>query len=322
MKQPKIVLAYQAYPMSIGLYFKRAFRRLGLEVTHIGNTTYDSIPWVHPSVSKPISGMAPDIPDIKLSQRKGRYEPNEWIPLVEDCDLFINVDAGHHFAGRGKFKKIIVGTDPHAIPGYPGRREDCDHFCVMQKNYGSPGDFWLPYAYDSRAHYRTDLPFSQRPIDIIFVGNAYGNRIIDLHRLTKSFVVDQQLGPILEEYTILHHNAKAAYATPSMNDLPARFFEAMAVGCAPISRIVPDMKDLGAYPGVHFIDATTPELMMAGSEDILRSEDNWVMMLAECDEWVRPHTWERRVLQMLQLTGFVPGDPTDMRAKPAWHNPW
>lgn len=299
--QPNILLAYNHYPYSIGYLYKRGFEQLGIRVASLGHSTGSRIPW-NGGIDLPA-----DTPDIQLPEMKGVYEDYEWTHLVQpgSVDFFINVDAAHHFKGRPVgSKKIIVGTDPHAVSGYVGRREDCDLFVNMQRCYAQKGDYWIPYAYDEEWHI-PPKPFVQlkdRQVDVMFVGGLYKNRAMDLNYLMMNGLnCEHHIGPIGLDYTKLYWNAKIAYCTPSMNDLPARFFEALAIGIPPVTRWVPDLDTLGLKKFVHYIPAKSQDDMLEGVRRVIGDEELWLTMSMEGRAWVGKHSWSARAQQLLQL---------------------
>lgn len=295
--------------MTIALYFKRAFQQLGIEVKSVGHQYIKEMPWGVSGINLP-----QDIPDFPLPLFKNVNTPADWLDIAYDFDLVINFDAAHWFQGKShRFKKIIVGTDPHAC-NYDGQRQDCDIFACMQKCYSKPGDIWLPYAYDVVAH-RMESPlrvFGSRSTDVAFVGCQHQSRREDLDAIEKSGLrVVRVTGDILDNYSPHYWMAKVGYATPTMNDLPARFFENMAVGAPPVTREVPDIKELGAEPWVHYIPANSRPELVAACQRICDDELGWEAILVESQDWVRPHTWQRRVTQLLQAAGYLSGDFTD-----------
>jgi hypothetical protein len=290
----KILMAYEHYPCSIGRFWKRAFKRLGHDVYSTGHCTYGKIGW---GPQYDLTRWA-DKPEFELANFSNRYDIGEATYfLARDFDLWINVDAAHYWRGKLPIPKVVIGSDPHCI-GYDEQRQDCDLFVCMQLCYSKAGDTWLPYASDEDWHHRrTDVPLDH---DVTFWGVMYDERRRDLAAMERSGLrVVSGTGNVFDECVPDYCSGHVAYCRPSLRDLPARFFEAMAYGCIPLITAVPDLawfSDLRA--GWHYETFSDTGDVVAAARRAL-DDPRLEERKAACVEAALMHRWTHRAQALL-----------------------
>ena len=291
----KILMAYIHYPVSIAKYWKLGLQSLGHEVDSIGYCTADTQAWYVKGKPIILPGMA-DVPTYPLGNQDIRYIIGDLIfRLTEKYDLFINVDAACWFIGKTACPKVIIGTDPHCV-GYDRQRDDCNLFVCMQKCYSKDNDAWIPYAYEPSFHFHADVPEDH---DVTFLGVLYEDRIQDLKKLAAAGIkVVSDTGIVFDQGSPIYSAAPIAYCRPSQLDLPARFFEAMAYGCIPLTTEVPDLKEFDFEPGWHY-ELYEGDIVAAANRILSDAKLN--ERRAACLEAIKPHTWEARASKLIEL---------------------
>lgn len=294
----KILMAYEHYPCSIARFWKRALQRLGHEVHSTGHSTGGSISWGPMDLRR-----WADTPEFPLANFSNTYQIDSLTQsIISQYDLFINVDAAHSWIGKAPVPKIIIGTDPHCL-NYDRQRQDCDMFVCMQRYYSRGVDVWIPYAYDPEWHFRDRaIP---RDHDVTFYGVFYDERKKDLEALSAAGInVESGTGVVFSEGSPRYSAAPLAYCRPSLKDLPARFFEAMAYGCIPLITSVPDLLDLAGEftPGYHYeIFSPAPH----STDDIVTvarrvlDHPRLEKRRDSCEQAVKRSTWDERAKTLL-----------------------
>ncbi len=112
----KIAISGIFYPLTIMHYFIRAFLRVdGIEITLVGPYTGDWIPW-NGGMRLPQRYII--VPEIPLPAKYiGKNIPFSVVEkMVEKQDIWIQIDAGFHFATRPNADIVVhIQTDPHVL---------------------------------------------------------------------------------------------------------------------------------------------------------------------------------------------------------------
>ena len=301
-KKIKVAISYLIYPCSMAEYFVRAFRRRSdVELWTVGPYTGDWIPWnggmnVHTNEVRP--------PDLPLSVNLSGYPFGMVAPYLPwHPDLFIQVDAGFHFQGRPVGEKVaLVQTDPHCLD-YSLPKSYSDYSFCMQTPYMKPGDVFLPYAYDPTVHYPMEL---EKEYDACLIGLHYQQRDLLVKAIQeKGYKVYYDLGKVFDENRILYNKSKVALSWSSLQDTPARVFEAMGMGIPLLCNRTPDLMDL-FQDGTHFMGFDTMGEAV-GKFEILMHDDVLYTRLKACSraEVNLKHTWDHRVTKILEVCGLV-----------------
>lgn len=298
MGKLKVVLSGIYYPVAIVRYFQHAFmRRDDVDLYTVGPYTGRSIPWANGMfVDCPLPG-----PDLVLSLESNDRANIRHIEtlLPWKPDVWIQVDAAYHLVGKPSCKQFFIGTDPHCV-NYDRQREWSDVFFNMQTPYMKEGDFWLPYAYDPMYH----APMPQEAIydfGIVGADGRQGPLYYPRDQLVAAlrdmgYSVLQIFGKAWGEYRQLLTQCRVGLNWSTRLDTTARVFETMAMGCALLTNITPDLGKLGFNREIDFYGFGTVGEVIEEADNLLR--DRW-MVASRGFTKVQPHTWDARVETVL-----------------------
>jgi len=283
--------------MCIAAYFHEALRhRDGVEVITIGPTSGPKIPW-GPEFFYPKYAYYPVIETPFASNL-------EMLHFLEGpyADIVLQVDAGFFMLQPPSIPCAIIATDPHCL--YYGRqRQIADFFFNMQPSYAQPGDHILPYAYCAYTHYPE--PDIKPEYDVIINGLRYPSRVAMEHMLLDEGIsVYAKLGDIWDEYRIATCKARVVFTCSSRDDLIARVFETLAMHKPLVTNRVSALEDFFT-PG--------EQLMAFDSLDEGKEQIKWLLahpkeaeeMAQAGYEAVQGHTYDARVQEILEVTGFA-----------------
>ena len=306
-KKIKVVISAIWYPMAMATYFWRAFeRRKDIDLQVVGPFTGDWIPWMF-GLHLPQKYVR--VPDVPLPKET----INQRIPSsVVECqlpwtpDIFIQIDAGFHYSNRPSAGIIVhIQTDPHVLKPYymlPKSYSDIK-FC-MQQQYSEPDEIYLPYAADETVHY--PMPEVDKIYDACLIGLQYPTRNELVTRLqSHGLNVKYTTGEIFDEYRLSYNQSKIALNWSTLDDVPARFFEGMAMKLPMVSNIVPDIEKLGFiegtdYFGFHNTDEADNKVKQLLVDEGLRS---WVAENGY-HKIMEKHLWKHRVNQILKECNY------------------
>lgn len=299
----KILLNYRTFPVAMGRYFEFALKDLGHKVITVGYNMGDEVPWPNGPHKFPKYNFGTDIriPD------DGPF-PLEKITknLSRKPDIIIQAGDSHWLYGkppRGT-KNVILATDPHAID-YTERLEYATHFACMQKyflkDYNFKKQFWVPYAYYPGIHRRK--PGFVREQDVVFCGLMYEQRDEILKGMeNRGLKVATNLGLVYDEYCNFYNKGRIAFNYSSNQDLPARFWEGLAMGNLVLTNRVPDLipvfEEYGIQEGVHYLAYDSPAEAIELACQSINNPSMW--SIAENGyKVVAKHTYHQRVLSKL-----------------------
>jgi hypothetical protein len=318
----KVLLLSIHYPLAMKSYFERAFlRRDDIDLITTGPYTGTFIPWMGgmnlptkyakpPTIPLP---FAPSIGRISYDFVKAQL-PAGWIP-----DIVISIDAGINWSSKPQDGIVVtVATDPHAL-SYDYQRTISDRFFNMQLCYSEGNDIYLPYAYDPTVHFSmpdgvtpslSAIPSNpniypiKRDSDAVLIGMPYENRIRWVDALKKHGVsVIFENSPIFDEYRLLANRARIGLNWSSLLDLNARFFETPAFGLAPVMNRVPDA-ELFLDEGVDYIGFGNLDEAIEGVLYFKNNPDRAQEMADSAFRHIQPHTYDKRVSEILRECGF------------------
>lgn len=317
MVKSKLLLTYKMYPVSIGKYFRRAAEALGYTVWTAG--TFDpTVPW---GLDRDYSAHI-DTPDYIIPDGF-TFFPIE--PLLADCpftpDAIISFDAGLGILGvkETNIPNAIVLTDPHALPQhYIQSIPQYDLVVCMQQYYAEKFEFdregrkhpmlWVPYAADHEYHTWNGTDFTDRNFDACIVsGLLYEQRRkgIELMR-SGGLNVFQTHGLLGKEMAEPYNNAVIAYNWSSEQDLPARFFEGLAMRNLVLTNRVPDLDGFdGLKDGVHYVAYDDYESLLRKANYYARHRDEaWdIASRGYGAFWAQEHTYLNRMSKILDCLG-------------------
>lgn len=302
----KVVLTGIYYPVAILRYFEQAIkRRPDVEVVTMGPYTGNYIPWNGGMKLKEEYAVQPDIP-LPLQHMQGlpsriaesmlRSVRPDFVP-----DLWLQVDAGFKLMGKVRSgKNFIVGTDPHCL-NYDEQRTYADEFFCMQTPYMKSGDRWLPYAFDPVWHLPDPNNTTEPVYDAGYVGAPYDNRKMLIGALQSNGfkVLATGYGPAYAEARDLYAQMKIGLNWSSLKDLTARVFEICALGLTPVVNRVPDLEKVGFIEGMHYEGFDTVEEAVRKCRGLIDDPKHAEAMAMCAQQFIRPHTWDARVAEVL-----------------------
>lgn len=301
--KPKILFCYLAYPFAIASYFRQAFeRRDDVEIFTAGAYTGDFIPWagglhLPTKYVYPVNYALP--PDV-IFPSWGMVRPL----LDFTPDVVVQVDAGWHFKDRPQVEKVItVATDPHVL-NYDVPRSYSDYFFNMQDFYRHMTDIYLPYAADTHHHYPMDFV---REYDACLIGLHYPqrNELVSAIRGHGEFKVLYDIGQIYDEYRMMNNRAEVGLNWSSLQDLPARVFEVMAMRMVCLTNRVPDLK-LHFEEGTHYLGFDTVSEAVQQMNWIRNNPEEAAQIAENGYNLVREkHTYDLRVETILKTAGVI-----------------
>lgn len=310
----KVLFLSIYYPLFMGKYFDRAFRRNpDVDFISCGPFTGDWIPWLGGIRLPAKYANPPDIP-LPFPPNIGlvSYDfvkaqlPKDWTP-----DLVISCDAGINWTSKPQDGYVAtIGTDPHALD-YSHARGVSDKFFNMQLTYSFRGDVYLPYAYDPTVHYPTyDIlrwppPSSPtKDTDAALIGMPYENRVKWVDELRKQGVsVIFENSPVFDEYRELANRARIGLNWSSERDTNARFFETPAFGLAPVMNRTPDAH-LFLEEGNDYIAFDNLNEAVEGVLYLKNNPKTAQEMAEDACAKIKPHTYDERARQILKECGF------------------
>lgn len=307
MKTKKVLMLSQWYPLTMSRYFERAFlRREDIELKTIGPYTGANIPWKGGMTlpvkyaKSPTMCTFPNQPVLSWSHAK--YMLGDWVP-----DLVLSVDAGIRFDVRPDIPAVVahVATDPHVL-NYDVARGYSDYFFNMQHAYMSPGDIYLPYAFDPSVHFQQEIT---KEYDCALIGMPYPVRIGLVNQLQSNGIsVNFQNGPVFDEYREENCKAEIGLNWSSRNDMTARVFEIMAMGLFPVINKVTDL-DKFFVDGVDYFgfsdlqDAISKISLAKATKPNQMSAYNKVWEINPASNYPN-HSYDNRVYQILKECGL------------------
>jgi len=307
---PKIRVLFLSiyYPLFMGKYFDRAFRRRDdIDFISCGPYTGSWIPWMggmnlpEKYANPPTIPLAfpPNVRTVDYDFVKAQL-PKGWIP-----DLVITCDAGINWTHKPQDGYVsTIGTDPHVLD-YFDQRAISDKFFNMQLCYKEPSDIYLPYAFDPLVHYETKMiGESLKDTDAVLIGMPYENRIKWVDELRKHGVsVIFENSPVFDEYRELANRARIGLNWSSMNDLNARFFETPAFGLAPVMNRVPDahlfLEEDKDYLGFSNLEEAVEKVLFLKENPVFAKE-----MATSAYNHIQGETYDARVDTILKECGF------------------
>jgi hypothetical protein len=218
-------------------------------------------------------------------------------------DLWLQFDSGWHLATKPDAGVVgLVETDPHVLKGhYAFPKAYSDTVWTMQGCYQEEGEVFLPYGYDPEIHYPEQR---EKIYDACLIGLHYEQRDRLVARLrSRGLNVYYSLGEIYDQYREKYCESKIALSWSSMQDLPARNWEALAMGSPLVCNRVPDMvrfftegKD---YLGFDTLEEAEKQVMR------LMVDDKLLESVAKSGhKAVQGNSWDDRVRQLLADAGW------------------
>jgi spore maturation protein CgeB len=246
-------------------------------------------------------------PEIALSQSMASMHMHPEMlrdRLPKDIDLWIQIDAGWHFSVRPPAKcSILIETDPHVLKRwYDLPKSYSDFTFCMQSNYMEKDEIYLPYAHDPTVHYPEQR---EKEYDVCLVGLLYPQRAALIDKLrADGLSVFYDIGLIFDEYREVYNKSRIALSWSTLDDLPARVWEGMAMGNLVVTNRVPDLKHFFVenmdYLGFDTIEEGEQQILNAMmDEELCRS-----ISKNGC-KTVQPETYDKRIQTILETVGLA-----------------
>lgn len=300
---------FRAFPVAMGRYFEWALKDLGHEVTVAGYTMGDEVPWPNgphhfPEYNFPPEIRLPNVEEYPLERVLERFKglPDLILQAGDTCYLTGKAPAG--------IPNVILATDPHCID-YTPRLANATHFASMQDYYGRTYNrpyFWVPYAYYPPIHKK--LPDVPKVYDIVFCGLPYKEREDFLQRAKEDLdlKVFSKLGVIFNEYTKVYNQGIIAFNHSSRLDLPARFWEGLAMGNLVLTNYVPELDVIeeifGFHPDIHYVAYSTIDEALEKAQYYIEHPAEASKIAEAGYRKVQGHTYQARAKELLwKITG-------------------
>jgi len=287
----------------MGRYIHWALQEAGHEVYSAGPYSEGRIPWgpqyYYPQYKFPPDLATPEakelpIDDVLKSAKKDGFKPELVIQAADVCFL----------SGKAKVKNILIGTDPHCVD-YEPYLKDVDAYVCMQKYYMTgkrrrlKKELWMPYGYDRNIHKYQALPIKY---DVVFSGLQYPQRVETLRKIAeKGWRVYNNLGDIYEDYVKVYNEGLIAFNWSSKNDLPARFWEGLAMKRCVLTNRVPDLAEFSFEEGVDYLGFGSMEEAVEKADYYLKHPEYLWKIASNGYKKVKPHHWLNRVRKMLKV---------------------
>lgn len=292
----KILIHFRHFPIAMGRYFDFALRDLGHEVFSVGNFDGGRIPWGDqfdfPKYAFPPNLQIPEMPEYPVSYvlEKSGFKP----------DLILQAGDVTYLSGEAPCKNVMLLTDPHAVD-YTERFKNADHVFSMQDCYRSEGQTWIPYGYYPPVHfYKGEKKFKN--FDISLSGLQYPHRIEAMEKLREAGLrVQSTLGLLYDEYRDFYMDANMALCFASKRDLPARFWEGLAMARLVFMNRVPDLEQLEFVDGEHYIGFSSIEELVEKARYYRLNRSEMEKIAIKGWMAVQPHTYYKRANDLLEV---------------------
>jgi spore maturation protein CgeB len=301
----RILLLGLHYPFAILSYFRHALeKRPDVELVTAGVYTGDYIPWN--------GGMRlPQkyVKRVDLPLPASFIKPS-WKTITDrlgnNFDLVLNVDAGSHLADKPDVPYAVVATDPHVLgEWYKDVRPRTDFFFNMQRAYFQEGDIHLPYACSPDHHYA--ISNVVKVYDASLIGLHYPQRDGLVQALRgRDYKVLYELGIVYDEYREQNNSAYVGLNWSSLQDINARFFEAMAMKQVLVANRLPHIEELGLEEDRHYLGFDTVEEAVEKVAWARANQFKFADAIANNGYQLvhERHTYENRIQQIFNDTGI------------------
>lgn len=290
----KILIHGRHFPVAMFRFFHWAFEDLGHEVFTVGPYSGGTIPWgnfFYPNHTFPPDYILPDT-TISLHQvlSKIDFKP----------DMILQAGDTSYLDGLASVPNCILMTDPHVV-NYLPRFMSATHVFNMQNFYMTRNQHWIPYAYYPGIHKRIESKKSIE-FDVVFSGLQYEHRVKALEKMRENGLrVFSSLGLIYENYVDAYNQGLIAFNWSSKEDLPARFWEGLAMGRMVLTNRVPDLTELEFKEGVDYVGFSTLEEAVDKAKYYAKHTKEALEIAANGFKKVQPHTYQKRCEKILEV---------------------
>ena len=225
----------------------------------------------------------------------------------DEVDLWLSVDAGWCIDGRPNKAKAYaqIQTDPHVLKDrYRKYRSQYDFSFCMQTPYLDEGEIYLPYGYSKRHHFPEDL---SKEYDVCLIGLDYAHRHNLVSKLQAlGLKVKSGIGIVYDEYRHEYNKSKIALSWSSLQDLPARFWEGMAMGLPVVSNRLPDIRTNGFQEDYHYLGFDT-DAEAIEKINFLLNDPKAAKQIGNAGyhKVIEDHSWDERMDFVLETCGVL-----------------
>ncbi|MBK9272871.1 MAG: glycosyltransferase family 1 protein [Saprospiraceae bacterium] len=290
----KILIHGRAFPVAMWRWFDWALRDLGNDVKSVGCYQGDYIPWnggMNVGYFFPPDLVIPEVEAYPLEQVLNHFKSEGWKP-----DMIVQASDTTYLSGKALCKNVFIKTDPHAVD-YKPRLKYADKVFNMQFSYKTEEEEWLPYGYFRGIHKPLKL---KQKYDVVFCGLQYDHRVEALKSMEASgFKVYNALGSVYDEYVRLYNQGAIAFNWSSKNDLPARFWEGLAMKKLVLTNYVPDLDVLSMKNGVHYVTFNGIEDALEKVKFYIENEKTRRVIAEAGYKAVQPHHYHNRAKKLI-----------------------
>lgn len=292
----KILMHYRHFPVAMARYFHWTFEALGHQVYSVGPYSDGYIPWgdyYYPHHKFPPNFILPD-GNVPLK------DVLENLPFKPDI-VFQAADT-IFLDGPSPIPNVFFLTDPHAVDCTP-RLKHADFVFCPQMSYMPKYARYLPYAYHPDIHNKDmRFKFEDAQYDVVFCGLQYDHRVKTLDLMKQHGLrVFNALGLIYEDYALAYNKGLIAFNWSSKLDLPARFWEGLAMERLVLTNRVPDLKYIDMKEDEHYVAFSTPEEAVEKAKFYSTHMDELKKIASAGYKAVKDHSYQTRCLEILSI---------------------
>lgn len=294
----KILLHFRHFPVAMGRFFHWGLQDLNHEVFTVGPYSNGRIPWGD-QYYYPLYKYPPDyiLPEVNL-------DVNDVLKAIPfKPDVIVQAADTIWFTGKAPVPNIILGTDPHVLD-YTPRLQDADYFACMQHQYMKPTpnikkSVWVPYGYDPNIH---RVIHEEEKYDVVLCGLQYEHRLKAVEAMKAAGLrVFNALGLIYDEYVKTYNQGLIAFNWSSKEDIPARFWEGLAMKRLVLTNRVPDLSLIDFKEDEHYIAYSSVEEAVEKATYYASHRTEALRIATNGYLKVKNHTYRNRAATLLSL---------------------
>ena len=309
MNKKNVVLSAIHFPLTMARYFWEALEdRDDVNLWVTGPFTGNWIPWNNGMTLDQKYVKQPNfpLPQSSMSQNIPASFINNQVPFPE-VDLWLDIDAGWCVSGRPSKAKIFaqIQTDPHVLKDrYNKHKSQYDYSFCMQSPYQESGEIYLPYGYSKRYHFPEAV---EKEYDVCMIGLNYQHRDTLARKLQAiGFKVKTGIGIVYDDYRHEYNKSKIALCWSSLQDLPARFWEGLAMNIPVVSNRLPDIEKNGFVDMEDYIGFSSDKEAIVHINFLLANLDVAERIAnSGYNKVTSGHSWDDRVQFIMEKVGLV-----------------
>ena len=166
------------------------------------------------------------------------------------------------------------------------------------------GEIYLPYGYSKRYHYPEEV---EKEYDVCMIGLNYQHRAnLGAKLRAIGFKVKDGIGIVYDDYRHEYNKSKVALCWSSLNDLPARFWEGLAMKLPVVSNRLPDIEKNGFIDGEDYF-GFSDEAEALRKITVLLENPRVAEKVATSgyNKVIKGNSWDDRVQTIMEKVGLV-----------------